>query len=127
MKKLLTSVVLAGALFALPKVASAANGYVCHVVMYNYSGLGTSGGLLITFYTGANCTGSFAYTGYYCSASATSNVCASSSYWTYSQAQLVGLLGEFGASARAGRSLYYSNANACKTSGSTCLGQVNFQ
>jgi hypothetical protein len=129
MKKRLLMSVIVGALFLLPLVAHATNGYVCRVLEYNYFGFGNNGGLLINFYSGAHCTGSYQTTAYACTTGSSDPVCSGSSYYTYSEAQLMAIMHELVESGRSGNQVVYftgSGAQCKGTGGTNCLQEIDF-
>lgn len=126
MKKLST-LCAALAVFLISLTAHATFGYVCYVNQYNFSGFGSYGGILINFYTGPNCTGSMQFVGYACTTGSTTNVCSSSSFNTYSEAQLMNLFDSLTESGRAGTRInYVISAAACRAGGTNCLESMNF-
>jgi hypothetical protein len=127
MKKFISMLFVAAILYLAPLTANATLGYVCKVIQYNYSGFGNNGGLLVSFYSGAACSGSLLLTGYACTANSTSASCSSSAYYTYTEAQLLSLMGQLVEHGRSGNRINYVTSATCRAGGASCLQAVEFQ
>lgn len=125
MKKLMLAVVVA-IVGLLPLAANATTGYVCRVNQYNYFAFGNDGGVLVSFYSGPNCTGSFQFTGYACTANSSTASCSSSSYYVYTAAQLLNLFDSLVEHGRGGNRVDYVTGSSCQNSGTNCLQSLNF-
>jgi len=111
----------------LPVAANATIGYVCEVEEYNYSGFGSYGGVLVSFYSGKACSGSFQATLYACTTGSTDPVCTASSYNTYTADQLLAVYDNLVQHARTGNSVRYYTSTSCKGGGTGCLDSLTFR
>jgi hypothetical protein len=127
MKKFLLGLIAVVGLSLLPVAANATNGYVCEVQEYNYSGFGNYGGILVSFYSGKNCTGSVQGVMYACTTGSTDPVCTSSSYYTYTADQLLAIYGNFIAHARSGNMVRWYTTTSCQSGGTSCLDAFYFR
>jgi len=97
--------------------------FVCDAVRTPF---GRYGGVLAAVYSSANCAGNFLGFFYACSVNATSNVCSSSYYSAYSEAQMLSQFQALLDTARLGKRISAVFSNSCKSGGTNCNGDINY-
>lgn len=107
--------------------AAVGTGYPCRVHQNNYSYFGSFGGLMVSYYSGANCSGAFQYTGYVCTTNASSSACPSDSRYIYTEAQLQQIFDSLIESMHHGRQVDFSYTNSCRGGGTACQETITFR